>query len=81
MVKEKRKECKGVETRPLEELVSDPSKSNIESNGERRPSESESWPSYASSTKCFGGHVEVNHTSARTFAVSMQKVANKSVIE
>ena len=42
MVKENRKACNGVETRPVEDLVSDPSKSNIECNGERRPSESES---------------------------------------
>ena len=43
---EKTNECKGFEASPEENVVSDPSKSNIECNGDNSPpSESESWSS------------------------------------
>jgi hypothetical protein len=49
MAREKTNECTGFEARPFGEFVSEPSKSKIECNGERTPSESESL-SYALST-------------------------------
>ena len=42
MAKEKKKAWTGEETRPDGDVVSDPSKSNIECNGDSNPSESES---------------------------------------
>jgi hypothetical protein len=80
MAREKKNECTGVETRPFGEFVSEPSKSKIECNGERTPSESESL-SYALSTNFLNGHVEVELTSARTVEARKQSAIKKRVVE